>query len=126
MANSVTTDIARHKMAAARAGDIALPAITKMAFGDGGTDANGDPIAPSGSATALNNQLLQQDVDGHTYPSTTTGRYTCTLAKATLGGEKINEIALVDADGDLVCIKTFTDKNKDADMGMGFEIDDEF
>ena len=126
MANSVTTDKRREKMVKAGTGDIVLPTITHMAFGDGGTDVDGNPIAPTGADTGLKNELLRKGLDGHTYPVVTTCRYSCRLLKADLANQKINEIALVDSDGDIVAIKTFTDKSKDDDMEMIFEIDDEF
>lgn len=126
MANSVTTDIARQKMAKARAGDITLPVITQMAFGSGGTDASGVPIAPNGSDVGLNHELLRKAIASHTYPVPTTCRYVGILEKTDLAGETINEIALYDSDGAMVCKKTFTNKVKDGDMEMIFEINDEF
>lgn len=126
MANCVTTVKAREKMVKARAGDLVLPKITHMAFGKGGVDSGGIPIAPSESDVSLKTELLRKLVDGHTYPASTTCRYTCTLTKAELANENINEIALIDETGDIVAIKTFTNKGKDPDMEMIFEIDDEF
>jgi hypothetical protein len=126
MANSVTTDFARQEMARARAGDGTVSIITYMAFGDGGVDINGSPIPPQSTDIGLNNELLRKLVDGHTYPISTTCRYSCRLYKNELPGQKINEIALFDADGNMICKKTMTDKTKDPDMEMVFEIDDEF
>ena len=126
MANSITTNVAREKMAKARAGEASLPAIVQMAFGDGAVDVDGNPIAPSGSDATLKNELLRKDIDGYTFPVPTTGSYSCTLLKTELVGMNVNEIALVDSAGDLVAIKTFTNKSKDGDMEMVFQIDDEF
>lgn len=126
MANSVTTDITRQKLAQARAGDRTLPVITRMAFGSGGTDVSGNPIAPSGSDAGLNNELLRKAVALHSFPIPTTCRYVGILEKTELVGSTINEIALFDADGDMVCKKTFTNKTKDGDMEMIFEIDDQY
>ena len=39
-------------------------------------------------------------------------------------GQAITEIGLVDSDGDLVCIKTFRKKIKQAGEDMVFKIDD--
>ena len=125
MANAVTTDKAREKMVKARAGDIALPRITHMVFGNGGVS-NNMPIAPSGTDTALKSETLRKPIDGHTYPSPTVCRYTVKLEKQELANDNINEVGLVDQDGDLVAIKTFMNKGKDSDMEMIFEIDDEF
>lgn len=126
MANAITTNKAREKMVKARAGDITLAKITHMIFGDGGADSTGKPISPSGSDTKLKNQTLKKSIDGHIYPASTTCRYSCRLTKEELADKNINEIGLVDADGDLVAVKTFGNKYKDADMEMIFEIDDEF
>lgn len=124
--NLVITAKARENLVKARAGDITLPAIVGMAFGDGGVDAGGNPITPSSSATALNHQLLRKVVSGHTYPNATTCRYTCTLTTSELAGESISELGLYDSNDDLVCIKTFTAKGKDADIELTFTVDDEF
>ena len=47
--NAVITAAARQKMVQARAGDLVggLPAVTRMAFGNGGVDAGGTPISPA-------------------------------------------------------------------------------
>ena len=124
--NLVMTAKGRENLVKARAGDITLPAITGMAFGDGGVDAGGTPIAPSSSATALNHQLLRKAITSHSYPDSTTCRYVCTLTEEELAGESISELGLYDSEGDLVCIKTFTAKGKDADIEMTFTVDDEF
>lgn len=126
MANEIVTDKAREKMAKARAGDLTLPKITKMSFGDGGVDINGTPVTPSGSDIALKHEVLRKDIDGHTFPITTTCTYSCKLLKADIPGINVNEIALIDAEGDLVAIKSFGNKYKDADMEMVFQIDDIF
>jgi len=126
MANSVTTEYAREQMAKARAGDTVITTITHMAFGNGGVDVDGNPIPPTGVDTGLSNELLRKVIDGHTYPISTTCRYSCRLLKNELVEQAINEIALIDADGKMVCKKTMTDKIKDADMEMIFELDDEF
>lgn len=126
MANAVITDKAKEKMVKARAGDITFPKITHMAFGDGAIGTDGNHIAPLGSDAELKNELIKKAIDGHVYPVSTTCRYSCTLTKEDLVDKNINEIGLVDAEGDLICIKTFGNKYKDADMEMIFEIDDEF
>lgn len=124
--NLVITAKAREKLVKARAGDITLPAIVGMAFGDGGVDAGGTPIPPSSSATALTHELLRKAVSGHSFPVATTCRYVCTLAENELVGKNISELGLYDSSGDLVCIKTFTPKGKDGDIELTFNVDDEF
>lgn len=127
MAESVVTNIAKRKILSARAGIIAsLPAIAGMAFGDGA--ASGSSIrTPLATDTALQNELHRQAID--TVSPAEDGLsvvYSTTLAKATLAGQSINEVALYDTEGDLMAIKSFSNKGKDGDMEMVFEITDRF
>lgn len=124
--NVVITVAGRQKLVRARAGAITLPAIVGMAFGDGGVDGNGNVITPSANQSALNNQLLRKPVDGYTFPTTTSCRYTCTLTESELAGKAISELGLYDSAGDIVCIKNMTPKGKDDDIEMAFELDDIF
>lgn len=124
--NVVITKTARRKLVRARAGEIALPKIVGMAFGSGGVDAAGNVIAPGEQQTALKKELLRKPVSGHAMISETTCRYECTLAETELAGQYISEIGLYDADGDVVCIKTFTKKGKDEDIEMTYTLDDVF
>jgi len=56
----------------------------------------------------------------------TTNRYTVTIPENDLNGMNINEMALVDADGQLAAVKTFLSKGKDEDVKFTFQFDDEF
>ena len=126
MANGIVTQKGREKMVKARAGAITLPPITHMAFGDGGTDANDVVIAPTTLDNSLKHELLKAPIDGYTFVSNTTCRYSYRIKKTELGGKIINEVGLFDSEGDLVIVKAFGNKDKDDDMEMIFEIDDEF
>lgn len=126
MAESIVTDKAREKMLKARAGIAALPKIVGMAFGDGAKNASGGVIAPTADQTSLRRELLRKPIDGYKAISKLVYRYTSTLTESELANKYINEIALYDADGDLIAIKSFMDKGKDPDQEMGFEIDDTF
>lgn len=117
---------AKKKMLQARAGIAALPRITGMAFGDGGVNSSGQIIEHNAAQNTLHNELLRKAIDGYTVVSDTCIRYSCTLAAAELAGEYISELALYDADGDLVCSKSFMKKGKDADIPQTFEVDDIF
>lgn len=122
--NSVTTAYAREQMAKARAGDATVSQITHMAFGNGGVNAQGVPIAPLTTDTGLNNETFRKAVDGHTYPVATTCRYSCQLVESELADQAINEMALIDEAGHMVAKKTFKNKVKDSDLKMTFELDD--
>ena len=124
--DAVVTKKARNKMLKARAGDLVLPKITGMAFGDGGIDGDGSIIVPSVEQTELHNELLRNEVSGHEYLNDTVCRYSCTLEASELAGKSISELALYDADGDLIAIKNFSGKGKDDDLEMTFNIDDTF
>lgn len=126
MAESVVTTKAKEKMVKARAGVKVLPKIAGMAFGSGAVSSSGAVIAPTAGQTALKNELLRKPVDNFVAVSSTCYRYKCTLEESELAGKDINEIALYDAENDLVAIKTFRNKGKDDDMEMIFEIDDTF
>lgn len=126
MPNGIVTQKGRSKMAKARAGAIALPKITHMAFGDGGTDASGVVIAPTTLDNSLKHELLRSPIDGYIFVSDTICRYSYRIKKAELVGKKINEVGLIDSEGDLIIVKAFKNKEKDDDMEMIFEIDDEF
>ena len=97
-----------------------------MAFGSGGVDSSGNVVAPSDSQTELSSELLRKEIDGYKFISDTVCRYECTLSESELAGEYISEVALYDADGDIVCIKTFTQKGKDGDIEMTYTLDDIF
>lgn len=59
-------------------------------------------------------------------PVETTNRYAVTIPESDLNGKNINEMALVDADGQLAAVKTFLNKGKDEDVKFTFEFDEEF
>lgn len=125
MAKSVITTIGIKKMLEARAGIQPLDKITGMAFGDGAV--TGEEIAaPDPDSPQLLNELYRQEIDKYEVISDTRIRYICTLKDDTLAGKQINEIGLYDAAGDLVAIKNFMNKGKDADIEIAFEVDDTF
>lgn len=124
--NVIITEAAREKICKARAGEIKLPKIIGMAFGDGGTDSSGNIIPPADGQSGLTNELLRKEIDGYSFINKTACRYTCTLSENELANTYISELGLYDEDGDLVCIKTFMRKGKDDDLEMAFEIDDVF
>ncbi|MCI8536760.1 MAG: hypothetical protein HFG68_14580 [Hungatella sp.] len=123
MSESIVTNIAKKKILLARAGLIPnLPKIVGMAFGNGASTR-----LPLETDTTLQNEIYRQKVDNAVFQENELYvKYSTTLAQTTLKGQVINEIALYDEDGDLLAIKTFSDKGKDGDMEMVFEILDRF
>ena len=126
MADAVVTLTARKKMVKARAGMINLPPIVGMAFGTGGVDESGNPVEPSVTDEGLKNEVFRKVVDSYTFTDETTCRYLCTLAANECVDEDINELGLYDSEGDIIAIKTFKSKGKDADLEMTFRVDDIF
>ncbi len=126
MANSntsVITKVRRINLAKITRGAVAtIPKITHIAFGDGGVDSSGQPLQPNEIQTALNNEIGRYEIDS----VETTNRYTVTIPNGDLNGKNINEMALVDANGDFAAVKTFLNKGKDEDVKFTFEFDDEF
>ncbi len=124
--NVIITKKAREKLVKARAGAAALPKITGMAFGNGGTEADGTVKPPADTQEELYNELLRKEISGYTFPEDTVCRYECTLTEAELAGEEISEVGLYDEDGDIVCMKTFMRKGKDDDVEQTYTLDDIF
>lgn len=127
MANCVITKSAKRKMVLAHAGIISvIPKIVGVAFGDGAV--NGTVIRiPLDTDNALQHELLRKEIDNcKVREDEVSVVYTCTLTKSTLAGKNINEAALYDVDGELVAINTFSNKGKDDDMEMVFNLIDTF
>lgn len=126
--NVIITSKGRKKLVLARAGASDLPPIVGMAFGTGGVDSSDTVIPPKDSQTDLTSEVYRKTIDGYTVSEleTATVRYECTLLKNEVNNQYISEIGLYDADGDIICIKTFTKKGKDSDLEMTFTIDDVF
>lgn len=124
--NTIITVKGRENMVKARSGDISLPAIVGMAFGDGGVDAGGNVKTPTANQSTLNDELYRKTITSHEYVNSTTCRYYCTLTTSEMVGTSISEIGLYDANGDLVMIKNFLPKGKDSDIELTFYIDDIF
>lgn len=115
MAKVTIPNIARGKMADARAGKKQLPPIAKIAFGDGGVDSSGAVITPLPTSTALNHELMRADITTVEKISQTSYRYGYTIAEGGLGGKSVSEVALIDEEGDLASIETFKPKADDLD-----------
>lgn len=121
---AITTTIAKKKMLLARAGQQELPAITQMVFGSGGVNLAGEVLEPSEGQQELREEIYRKDIEKVEIVSDTQIRYYCTLNENELIDKDISEIALADADGDLVTIKNFKTKGKDSDFQMTFKIND--
>ena len=87
---------------------------------------------PTHDQTALRNPILAKDITmyeiirPHEDIQSYILRYTCQLEISECVGQNITELGLVDADGDLVCVKTFRAKEKTGNADMTFIVDDIF
>lgn len=125
---TVITNYRREMLCKITSGAIgALPPVTHIAFGDGGTGADGQPLDPAGTQEELNHEVGRYALDQPpAYPIPTTARYTVTIPRAELQGVNISEAALVDGDGKLCAIRNMLPKGKDGDVAFTFAFDDEF
>lgn len=129
MEKAIITKIGRKKLCKAHAGDIALPRIVKMAFGDGGVDAEGIEKKPTGEETSLYHELLQKEIERHGYKEgtdETTCQYYATLEVGECTGAYISEIGLIDEEGDLIAIRTLLRMGKTEDIPLAFNMDEVF
>lgn len=109
-----TTDVFRKSLA-----DALYERITEgeayMHFGDGGWDEAADrPKYPNTSQTALISLLLAKALQSVSKPSDFSVLVVGRLENADLVGEEISEAGLV-VDGELLAIRNFSKKIKDAD-----------
>lgn len=116
MAEAITTNHYRRKLAKAMAGGPALAPITHMAFGDGGHNKTTlAAIDPDPEQSALKHELLRKPLVLVTQEDlfSVTGRGV--IANAELVGYAISEAALIDGNGTLVGVKNFAPKIKESD-----------
>lgn len=121
---AITTILAKKKMLLARAGKLELPPIKQMVFGSGGVNAAGEVLEVEAGQQELNNELYRKDISNIEIISDTQVKYSCLLDEDELADEDISELALADADGDLVTIKNCKSKSKDSDFAFTFKIND--
>lgn len=116
MAEAITSNHYRRKLATAMAGGAPIKRITHMAFGDGGwNEAAEEVVPPDPEQTGLNHELIRKALSIVTQEDvfSTTGRGV--LEEHELIGYKISEAALFDEDGTIVGIKNFGPKLKESD-----------
>nr|DAF90841.1 MAG TPA: tail-collar fiber protein [Myoviridae sp. ctZhz2]DAI71758.1 MAG TPA: tail-collar fiber protein [Caudoviricetes sp.] len=105
----------REKIAAHLAGKGTLKPIRFMAFGVGGHDSDGNPIMPAEGQTALKDERLRKELSVITQEDTLSVTGTGVIEKAEMVDMALSEAGLLDADGELVAVKNFAPKIKEAD-----------
>lgn len=126
MANAVITVKGREKICKAHAGDIPLPKIKYIAYGNGGVDADDNPLPMTGEEVSLRNELIRLEINEHGYPVPTTCEYKSSLGKAELANQYISELGLFDEEEDLIVYRTCLKKGKDDDMLFDFSVQEIF
>lgn len=104
----VTTNKVRAKLARALGVTGRLPIVTHMAFGTGGVTADNVPIAPTPDMNALRREVFRIPVSEVTFPVPTTVQFLAELSLPAHNGHELSELAIVDEDGDLVGIQSFS------------------
>lgn len=120
---TIKTKAGRTKMAQAHSGARLLPKIKYLVLGKGGVKAdNLTPKDLTGDETSLFQEFLRKEATV-SYPTPTSVRYTIpvNVDLDNVVGINLNEAGLVDEEGTLICMKTFT--NKGLESGMTIEYD---
>lgn len=115
MAEAITVNAYRARLAKAMAGGPPIAQAAYMAFGDGGHNADLSAKVPSRDQEALNHEVLRSpliDVSQEDSYSVT-GRGL--IEAADLVGIAISEAALIGSDGEIIGIKNFAPKVKESD-----------
>lgn len=115
MAEAITSNAYRRRIAKHMADNTALPPIAFIAFGDGGHNADLSPKAPNADATALAHELIRKPLASITQEDlySVTGKGVVDAAE--LVGARISEAALLDSNGQICGLKTFAPKLKESD-----------
>ena len=112
----------RERIAAHMSGNGTLYPIKYIAYGDGGHNSNLQPISPSEDATALQHEVLRKEVAAVRQDDSLSVTGKGTIENNELIGTQLSEAALVDSQGNLIGIKTFAPKVKEADERYQIEI----
>jgi len=115
MAEAVTVNAYRQRLAAHMAGGAPLAPIAYMAFGDGGHNPDMTPKPPSQTATALYHEVLRKPLASITQEDVFSATGKGMVEANEIIGAAVSEAALIDANGNIVGIKTFAPKHKEAD-----------
>lgn len=115
MAEAITVNSYRRRLASTMAGGATVKKIAYMAFGDGGHNADLTAKAPSPEQTSLNNELMRKPLTAVVQEDdfSVTGRGM--LDYDELVGYAISEAVLLNEDGDVVGVKNFAPKVKESD-----------
>lgn len=106
------TDAHRKKIALATHSQGTIATVAQIALGTGGVD-GGTIKTPVSTASRLNNEVLRKAYTSSTKIDEFCYEYALALGTNELVGKAISEMALIDSDGDFICILNFYPKTKD-------------
>lgn len=122
---SVITAKRRAKMSEATHTTGKLAKAKWIALGDGGVDASGNIITPLAENVQLNHEIVRKEYTASQQTSATSYEYTIKLEENELVGKYISEMALIDAEGDVIAFSNFLSKGKD-ETETTFTIEDNY
>lgn len=117
---SVITKTRRKKMAEASHTSGKIAKITHIALGSGGVNGDGTVIVPLAENVALKNEVVRKPYTSSTKTSETSYEYTIKLEENELVGVFISEMALIDADGDVVALRSFGLRSRDMEKAKEY------
>ena len=115
MAEAITVDSYRQRLAARMANGAALAHAAYMAFGDGGHNADLTPKTPSKTATALSHEILRKSLTSIAQEDLFSVTCKGVIEASELVGARISEAGIFDSNSQLIGIKTFAPKLKESD-----------
>ena len=94
-------------------------------LGSGGVDASGNIITPLADNVKLYHEVIRKEYTSSAKTSDTSYEYTIKLEEDELVGTEISEMALIDAEGDVIAFSNFLRKGKD-ETETTFTIEDNY
>lgn len=119
---SVVSGVFLEKINATLAGGATLKQPTHIAFGSGGHNLDNSLKTPSASATGLQTELLRKAITGISQADSRSVTATGRITESELVGQVISEVALFDADGTIMGIRTFGPRTKQAGETIEFPL----
>jgi len=119
---TITTKTGRQKIAQAHINDTPLPKLTKMGWGDGGVDGEGNVLQPSDEAIVVPGEFIKTDIISSTLLTDPDiiAIFVSEVDGAEVGTEKeLSSVGLYDEVDDLIAIINFTVKL--LEPGISFE-----
>lgn len=122
---NVITKVRRQKMAEASHTTGKLAKAKWIALGSVGVDASGNIITPLADNVKLYHEVIRKEYTSSAKTSDTSYEYTIKLEEDELVGTEISEMALIDAEGDVIAFSNFLRKGKD-ETETTFTIEDNY